>query len=153
VHTVSAWIKTLRTPTLPLPIMSWGELSSGQQWLLQVDADKRFRVSSAAGIMSANDQIIGDGKWHHIAVVLHPVDSRLPLMSDVMLYVDGTRRGIYKMQESRVQLGSMENIRVGMSHDGDGPTFQGTMDEVKVYDSVISNSHLRTLSRQQEIGL
>jgi hypothetical protein len=151
VHTVSAWIKTLRSPTLPLPILSWGESSPDQQWLLQVDADKRFRVSSAAGFMSADDQIIGDGKWHHIAVILHPVDARLPLMSDVMLYVDGTRRGIYKLQESHVQIGSMENVRMGRSHDGNGSPFQGTIDEVWLYDSVVSKSHLRTLSRQQDM--
>jgi len=151
VQAVSAWIKTPRTPTLPLPIMAWGEPEQDSQWLLQVDADKRFRVSCAAGFIAANDQTIGDGKWHHIAVVLNPVDPGLPLMSDVMLYVDGARRGIYKMQESRVRAGSMANVRIGTSHDSNGPMFQGTIDEVKMYDSMISSTHLRALSRQQNM--
>lgn len=151
VYTVSAWIKTLRTPVLPVPIMSWGGPEPDSQWLLGVDADRRFRVSCARGFIAANDQTVGDGKWYHVAMVLSPVDPSLPLISDVMLYVDGTRRGIYKMQESRIRASAGQHMRIGMSHDSNGPRFQGTLDEVKIYDSAVSSTQLRTLSRQQDM--
>lgn len=151
IYTASAWVKTLRSPNLPLPIMAWGGPDPHSQWLLQVDTDKRFRVSCGSGFISANDQTVGDGKWHHIAVVLNPVDPQLPLISDVMLYVDGARTGIYNMQESQVELSSIENLLIGKSHDDNWPTFQGSIDEVKLYGSVVSNTQIRALNRQPEM--
>lgn len=151
VRAASAWIKTLRTPTLPLPIMTWGGPDPHGQWLLQVDTDKRFRVCCGAGFISANDQTVGDGKWHHVAVVLHPVDPGRPLMSDVMLYVDGARQGIYKMRESQVFPAPLQDVRIGRSHDDSGPLFQGSLDEIKAYDTVLTNTQLRALSRDAEM--
>jgi hypothetical protein len=134
---VFAWIKTQEVPVGKLPIVTWGRKHPGAHWLLEVDEDQRLRLSCESGFISANEQQVGDGNWHHVAVVLDPVDSERPLMSDVILYVDGKRRTIYKMEEAEINTGCIENVRIGGVHGPDDNTFAGTIDEVAIFDVVV----------------
>jgi len=136
-RTVSAWIKTQPDPTGRLSIVAWGQNQPGAYWLLEVDEEQRLRLSCGAGFISANEQQVGDGDWHHIAVVLDPVDPERPLVSDVLLYVDGRRRTIYKIQESDINTGCTENVRIGAAHGPDSNYFSGIIDEVAIFDVAI----------------
>ncbi len=136
-RTVSAWIKTQPDPTGRLSIMAWGQNQPGAYWLLEVDEEQRLRLSCGSGFISANEQQVGDGNWHHIAVVLDPADSERPLMSDVLLYVDGRRRTIYKIEEAEINTGCTENFRIGAAHGPDGNYFSGIIDEVAIFDVAI----------------
>ena len=133
-RTVSAWIKTQQNPTGNIPIISWGQNQPGAYWLLEVDEDQRLRLFCGSGFISADEQQIGDGNWHHIAVVLDPVDPERPLMSDVSLYVDGRRRTIYKIEEAEINTGCTENVRIGAAHGSDTNYFSGIIDEVAIFD-------------------
>jgi len=135
-RTVSAWIKTQPDPTGRLAIVAWGQNQPGADWLLEVDEDQRLRLSCGSGFISANEQQVGDGNWHHVAVVLDPVDPERPLMSDVLLHVDGRRRTIYNIQESEINTGSGENVRIGAAHGPDSNYFSGIIDEVAIFDVV-----------------
>jgi len=139
-RTVSAWIKTQPNPTGNLPIIAWGQNEPGGYWLMEVDEEQRLRLSSGSGFISANEQQVGDGDWHHVAVVLDPVDSERPLMSDVKLYVDGRRRTIYKIEEAEINTGCVENVRIGVTHDPDSNYFSGTIDEVAIFDMAIGTT-------------
>ncbi|MEK7992168.1 MAG: LamG domain-containing protein, partial [Planctomycetota bacterium] len=134
---VMAWIKTRGIPGAKLPIIAWGQTDGGAYWLLEADEDQRLRLSCGSGFISANEQQIGDGSWHHVAVVLDPVDSQRPLMSDVLLYVDGKRRTIYKMEEAEINTGCIENVRIGRAPSPDNNTFAGTIDEAAIFDMVV----------------
>ena len=134
---VLAWIKTQGIPGAKLPIIAWGQADGGAYWRLEVDEDQRLRLSCGSGFISANEQQIGDGSWHHVAVVLDPVDSQRPLVSDVLLYVDGKRRTIYRMEEAEINTGCIENVRIGRAHSPDNNTFAGTIDEVAIFDTVV----------------
>jgi hypothetical protein len=136
-RTVSAWIKTQPDPAVRLPIVAWGQNQPGAYWLMEVDEEQRLRLSCGAGFISANEQQVGDGDWHHIAVVLDPVDPARPLMSDVLLYVDGRRRTIYKIQEAQINTGSTENVRIGAAHGPDNNYFSGIIDELAIFDVAI----------------
>lgn len=70
--------------------------------------------------------------------MLDPVDSKRPLISDVLLYVDGERRTIYKMEEVEINTVEAGNVRIGAAHGSDAHTFAGTMDEVTIFDRVVS---------------
>jgi hypothetical protein len=135
---IFAWIKTQGIPAGKLPLLAWGQVQPGAYWLLEVDEDQRLRLSCESGFISANEQQVGDGNWHHVAVVLDPVDSEIPLISDVLLYVDGERRTIYKMQEAQVNTGCIENVRIGATHDPDSNNFAGIVDEVAIFDMAVS---------------
>ncbi len=134
---VFAWLKTQGIPVDRLPIITWGRKQQGAYWLLEVDEDQRLRLSCGTGFISANEQQVGDGNWHHVAVVLDPVEPERPLMSDVLLYVDGKRRTIYKMEEAEINTGCIENVRIGGAHGPDDNTFAGTIDEVAIFDVVV----------------
>jgi hypothetical protein len=136
-RTIFAWLKTQGIPTGRLPIVTWGRKQPGEYWLLEVDEDQRLRLSCDSGFISANEQQIGDGNWHHVAVVLDSVDPEHPLISDVLLYVDGKRRTIYKMEEAAINTGCIENVRIGGAYGPDDNTFAGTIDEVSIFDVVV----------------
>ena len=136
-RTISAWIKTQPNPTGALPIIAWGQNQPGAYWLLEVDVQQRLRLSCGSGFISANEQQVGDGNWHHIAVVLDPVDPTRPLVSDVLLYVDGRRRTIYMIQEAEINTGCTENVRIGAAHGPGSNYFSGTIDEVAIFDMVV----------------
>jgi len=140
---VFAWIKTQGVPIGKLPIVTWGQKHPGAYWLLEVDEDQRLRLSCGTGFISANEQQVGDGNWHHVAVVLDPVDLERPLMSDVLLSVDGERRTIYKMEEAEINTGCIENVRIGGAHGPDDNTFAGTIDEVAIFDVVVGPTAVR----------
>jgi hypothetical protein len=133
---VMAWIKTRGIPGAKLPIIAWGQTGGGAYWLLEIDEDQRLRLSCGSGFISANEQQIGDGSWHHVAVVLDPVDSQRPLVSDLALYVDGKRRTIYKMEEAEINTGCIENVRIGGAHSPNNNTLAGTIDEVAIFDTI-----------------
>jgi hypothetical protein len=139
-RTVSAWIKTQPNPTGNLPVIAWGQNEPGTYWLLEVDEEQRLRLSCGSGFISANEQQVGDGNWHHIALALDPVDPERPLVSDVLLYVDGKRRTIYKMEEAEINTGCSENVRIGAAHSPDSNYFSGTIDEVTIFDMAIGTT-------------
>jgi len=139
-RTIMAWIKTQPNPTGKLPIIAWGQNEPGAYWLLEVDEEQRLRLSCGSGFVSANEQQVGDGNWHHIAVVLDPADPDRPLVSDVKLHIDGRRRTIYKMEEARINTGCVGNVRIGASHSSDSNYFAGVIDEVAVFDMAIGTT-------------
>jgi hypothetical protein len=139
-RTIMAWIKTQPNPAGNLPVIAWGQNEPGAYWLVEVDEEQRLRLSCESGFISANEQQVGDGDWHHIAVVLDPVDPERPLMSDVKLYVDGRRRTIYKMEEAQINTGCGENIRIGAAYGPDSNYFAGTIDEIAIFDITIGTT-------------
>ena len=142
---VFAWIKTQGIPAGKLPVVAWGLVQPGAYWLLEVDEDQRLRLTCESGFISANEQQVGDGNWHHVAVVLDPVDSARPLISDVLLYVDGKRRTIYKMQEAQINTGCIESVRIGAAHEPDSNTFAGIIDEVTIFDTTVGPAAIWSL--------
>ena len=140
---VLAWIKTQADPAGRLPIVAWGKNNPGAYWLLEVDEDQRLRLSCGSGFISANQQQIADEAWHHVAVVLDPVDPDRPLISDVLLYVDGRRMTIYRMEEAEIDTGWVENVRIGGAHHPDSNTFAGTIDEVMIFDVAVDATDVR----------
>jgi len=126
-----------------LPIVAWGQNEPRAYWLIEVDADQRLRLSTGSGFISAYEQQIGDGNWHHVAVVLDPADAEHPLISDVLLYVDGMRRTIYRMQEAEIDTGCVENLRIGAAHGPGADTFAGTIDEVTIFDAAVHATAIR----------
>jgi hypothetical protein len=140
---VFAWVKANGILIGNLDLIAWGNKQPGGYWFLQVDDDQRLRLSCESGFISANEQQIADGDWHHIAVVLDPVNSARPLISDISLYVDGKRRTIYKMQEAPINTECVQNVRIGASYESDADPFAGVMDEVMIFDSAVSPTAVR----------
>ena len=99
----------------------------------------RVGLSSSGNQQTKNfsDLTPFDQTWHHIAVVLDPIDPERPLISDVLLYVDGERRTIYKMEEADINTGDNENVRIGASYGPGTNTFGGLIDEAAIFNRVV----------------
>jgi len=49
--------------------------------------------------------------------VLDSANPESPLMSYVLLYMDGRRRTIYKIEEAQTNTGWTEDVRIGVAHN------------------------------------
>jgi hypothetical protein len=146
---VAVWIKVPRNPTTSLPIMCLGA-QDANSLVLEVDEDQRLRVSHGEAYLSANEVMIADAKWHHLAVVHDPVDGDRPLMSDIMLYVDGKRRTIYRMTEAPIDMDAPEFMRLGASLTPDAALFTGSLDEVTVFDRKITSATIWNMYKRTD---
>ncbi len=146
---IGVWVKVPRNPTAAIPIMCLAAQASGGL-MLEVDEDQRLRVSYGTGYVSAHEIMIADAKWHHLAVVHNPIDGDRPLVSDIMLYVDGKRRTIYKMKEGGIGMGVLESMRLGASYVPDAALFTGSLDEVAVFDRKISPTTVWNLFKRTD---
>jgi hypothetical protein len=87
----------------------------------------------------ARDKLVGDARWHHVAVVLDPMESDIPRVSDIRLYIDGQRQRLNDLIEGGIATGCAEPFRIGSSHDAENPGwFGGLIDEVQVFDIALS---------------
>lgn len=81
---------------------------------------------------------VNDGNWHHIAVT-HNATTR-----DVLIYVDGV---LETSAQSTTYHTSMAFNRIGGSYlngSGTGDLFQGKLDEVRVWNTALSEEEIRT---------
>jgi hypothetical protein len=135
-RTVSAWIKTSTTGH----IISWGDIGPGEKWLILVQGYR-----GAIGVLVESGYIIGttdlrDGQWHHIAAVLE--DDGSPNADEIILYVDGVIESISLVGAEPINTSGIRDIRLGVWDVGDGDYFNGVIDEVRVYDRVLSDEEI-----------
>ncbi len=144
-RTVTAWIKLNSIPTAGQTLLVWGRQPAAEHWRLEVDANRRLRFLSGAGYAVAS-RVVGDIQWHHIAVALDPLVPNRPRISDIRLYVDARPQAVYELNEQEVTANAMEDLRIGASYDlPASPTFDGIIDDVRLYDTALSPAHVRQI--------
>ena len=104
----------------------------------------RFAISVSSN-GSAHEQIIDGqaelptGVWKHVAVVLGP--------SGGILYVNGAQAGANAAMTFRpADLGNTPNNWIGRSQYNWDPTFDGNIDEFRVYDRALSPAEIQALA-------
>jgi len=147
-RTITAWIKFSERPSDKQVILAWGELAPGKYWLLEADATRRLRFSCGTGF-AYTTKTVGDTRWHHVAAALDPLVPGSPRVSDVKLYVDGEPQIVYEMAEQPTGTGVANALTLGASHVPDDTLFfHGIIDEVRVYDAVLSAAHIDHVYRE-----
>jgi hypothetical protein len=150
-RTVTAFFKTDGALENNYPIISWGNPSPGQYWLLEIDTNQVLRLSCNNGFVStASTRTLSSQSWHHVAAVLNPIDPNHPRISDITLYVDSTILPYYDLMEYDIITGSMDNLRIGASHDPNSSTFKGIIDEVKIFDVALGTLGVRNTITSQD---
>ena len=128
--TLSAWIKT----TADGEIITWGTNTGGQRMTFRVDTVLRVEHGSG-NIRGTNGPDLRDGRWHHVAATV-PQGGR---MMDVRLYVDGSDVTPGSTTTDAFNLTANVDVRIGMSGPtGGGLFFTGLIDDVRMYDRVLS---------------
>ncbi len=138
-RTSSAWVKT---DTAGGTIMAWGKTGiPGGKWVFCTNALGQLRLEVGGGAIEASTDIC-DGLWHHVAAVYEYDDS--PNVTDVRLYVDGTRETVSNVVARDISTQSDSDFLIGNSHDGN-KGFKGIIDEVRVYDVALIRREIRDL--------
>ena len=138
-RTVAAWIKTENDGG---EIISWGEDDFGKMFTFCFIRG-RIGIRPNGGYYYMNDPV-DDDKWHHVTVVVK--EAELPnLHDDVVLYKDGIIAEVHDiglLDLWPVDTGSDLDVRIGRR-------FEGLIDDVRIYDRVLSDEEVMALFKLQ----
>ncbi len=85
-----------------------------------------------------------DGEWHHVAAVLE--DDGTPDVSEVKLYVDGRLDPIAAGGRPRaIDTSSGGEFRIAYDLNNTARSYQGLMDDVRIYDRALSADDIQAL--------
>jgi hypothetical protein len=138
-RTVTAWIKTENDGG---EIISWGTNDFGKMFRFCFIRG-RIGVTPNGGYYYMKDPV-DDDKWHHVAIVIK--EAELPnLYDDAVLYKDGTIAEIHDiglLDLWPIDTGDDLDVRIGRG-------FEGLIDDVRIYDRVLSDEEVMALFKLQ----
>jgi hypothetical protein len=151
-RTVTAWVKLGERPPVSETVVAWGTREAGRYWQLEVDKNRRLRLSCGTGFIVASGKSVGETQWHHVAAVLGQIVPGSPRVSDVRLYVDAQAQAMVDLSDSLIDTAEGPSVRIGASHDANDPCFfYGIIDEVRIYDAALSTAHIRRIYAGQPL--
>lgn len=125
-------------------MVTWGTNVGRQRLTWRINAST-LRTEHGAGNLRGNT-VVTDGEWHHGALT---VAEGANLRPDVaIMYLDGEADSTFSGSNNPYELTANVDVRIGMGGPTGGRFFPGLMDEVKIYDHVLSQGDIRL-----EIGL
>ncbi len=138
----SFWVRTTDSGDA-LTSYATGTYHDGNMWLI-IDSSNVSLYRGEHSIPSG--KAINDGEWHHVVVTWRNTDGMC------QLYVDGRRIWQYAMPNSiGTSIASGGTLIVGQEQDSVGggfeasQSFEGDMDEYRIYDRVLSASEVQDL--------
>jgi len=138
-RTVAAWIKTENDGG---EIISWGTDDAGKMFRFCFIRG-RIGITPNGGYYYMKDPV-DDDKWHHVAIVIKKAE--LPnLYDDAVLYRDGTIAEIHDiglLDLWPIDTGDDLDVRIGRG-------FEGLIDDVRIYDRVLSDEEVMALFKLQ----
>ncbi len=146
-RTISAWINAEAFPAEVIPglgsratVIGWGT----DDWqklseMLIVNGRLQFHCYDAWGRDLTSDAVLELGQWYHLVIVYEAGGT-------VSLYVNGVEdtHGPGSI-DTPVALGRIGAYPDPKTHGFDGSYFQGTIDDVGVYDQALSESQIQAL--------
>lgn len=137
-YTVSAWLKTTET-TDWAGIISTDD-SSGDFFQLVVSDAGKLKLEIHEGTNAKiyeGSTVINDGHWHHIA------QSYAAASEIITIYVDGVAETLTPLVTgSFTDFSCNEELQIGCNREKSN-FLAGTVDEVRVYDQVMSQADIR----------
>ena len=140
--TITFWVKTTEAGTASGHyVMLYDRRSGPGDVITLTDSGTLFvQATAAAGVVAnsfSGSTPVNDGKWHLIAYVYDQSAS-----GSTTLYVDGN----YDNQQTPSQAWSWDasqEIELGRSYDSWWLTLQGSLDDVMVYDRMLSQAEIQ----------
>jgi len=124
-------------------MVTWGT-SAGQQRLTWRVHEGRLRTEHASGNLRGNTYV-NDGEWHHGAlVVTEGANLRVPA---TLLYVDGVEDTTFSGSDNTYNLTANVDVRIGMSGPQGGRYWPGSIDDVRIYDKVLTVEDIAQIMR------
>jgi len=140
-RTSTAWINVNKTSA---SIITWGPSGSGTKWVMRTHNDPAtLRLECGRGNTYGTTDLM-DGEWHHVAVVL--IDDGSPDVSELKLYVDGKLDPIMPGgTPNQMNTSSGGEFRIAYDLNNTGRTYDGMIDDVRIYDRALSADDIQAL--------
>ncbi len=135
-----AWINVGKTSA---SIITWGPAGSGTKWIMRThNGPAALRVECGQSYIYGTTDLV-DGEWHHVAGVLE--DDGSPDVEEIKLYVDGVVDETGAANPRPVNTASGVELRIAYDLNNTGRTYQGLMDDVRIYDRALSAEEIRAI--------
>jgi len=138
-RTVAVWIKTAATRG---EVVSWGKEDFGQMFTFGFIRG-RIGITPHGGYYYMNPET-HDDQWHHVAAVMRETESP-NLHDDVTLYLDGVPAEVHDiglLDLWPIETGNELDVRIGRK-------FDGSLDDLRIYDRVLTDGEINTLFKLQ----
>ena len=159
-RTVCFWVKTGQKNKNGYAIISWGSFEKyGATWQISLNPTKEDGPLGRIRCGTHKGQVIGtkdlrDNKWHHVAVVMYG-DHNADVSTHILIYVDGELENAYRKSVRQIDtdIESQKAVKLQMGKNaavnhGRNPThkyFQGSLDEVHVFNYALNPSEIRQI--------
>lgn len=161
-RTVAAWIKVpnLDSDAVNSTIIGYGPWGlPGERFIFRLNqfhtngTEGGVRVEIGNGFVTANTNV-ADGTWHHVAMVFEGGNALdTGGIHDILIYVDGVLDGSLGNWSDKSSVNQIINTSVGQMVNIGGyitantavRTFDGRIDEVRIYDHALNTTEIGKL--------
>ncbi len=151
-RTISAWIKV---PTTSPPefqsFFSYGQNNNGQRITCRVNAaNGELRLEVQGGFIIGTTSL-NDNQWHHVAIRISDRDlNESTNVDETDLFVDGVKETISSSGSRTINTNGGTSAEIGGAGFGANYNFIGTVDELRVYSSAISDQAIQDLAEDED---
>jgi arylsulfatase A-like enzyme len=139
-RTMAAWIKTSNTNSSG-PILGWGSRNNGAKWIWLHNATGQTRLEVESGFI-VGTAIVNNGQWRHVACTFE--SDGTPNVTDAKFYVDGVLDTISSTSSRTINTAENGDVKIGS--DVQSRYFDGRIDELRIYDRVLTASEIAALA-------
>ncbi|MEM9418111.1 MAG: LamG-like jellyroll fold domain-containing protein [Planctomycetota bacterium] len=145
-YTVSLWLKTTKTGQQAVFSGASGSNNNSQLLFFNNSSQLRYYYGSGTGTYKSwGMSSVADDQWHHVVLV------RDQTLSEVTLYLNGVSLGTQSQSMSAVDIEHLVLAEEQDSVDGgyvDSQSFEGSMDDVRIFASILSADQVLDLYEQ-----
>lgn len=138
--TLAAWVK----PDGLFNTFDYGSIISKKvSWRLEEGGQACFYLDGVNGGQILNGGINLKGSWHHVAAVYDKV------AQTKSIYIDGVKVITHYNMTGDIQIDNNAPVTIGSRNGEDGSFFKGKLDDIRVYNSPLSDEEINNLAKKQ----
>ncbi len=138
--TICFWMQTLVPPAGTGEMLVDRRTSAGMVVTLDGTPSGGLDVQFTGGPFFQTGAYVVDGNWHHVAIVYDQSVS-----GSVTVYIDGTAQGT-QANTSAWSWPATQQLELGRSHDTYWQEYNGLMDDVRIYNRILTDPEIATIS-------
>ncbi len=143
---ITVWIKTTYMGD-DQEIVYYGTHSDGQRCEFRINDNGHIRMGNGAGQVESLTAVT-DGGWHHVAVTI--TENATNSSSDVRIYVDGQNDTQESTDPDAFNIVADWDVTIGYRPSQSDRFFNGQIDDVRIYDRVLSQEEMAWLAGRTE---
>ncbi len=137
---IALWVRS--TSTGDVTMVNWGSSTAGQRVDFRLYLG-RLRVEHGNGNLQGNTTL-NDGQWHHVALtVAKGTGLSAP---GIQLYLDGKNDTQTTSDPDTFNISAVTDVTIGRRGTNSDRAFPGTLDEVRIYDRVLTADEVKALA-------